>query len=273
LRKKFSFRLVVSLHGDEILKWFDEEGLFVSTEKRLNEIRPLISILKEADAVTACSGYLLEKAIELAPEVRPKGYVACNGVDLERFEKKTRYLHTKEYCLAYGRLIYRKGFDLLIDAFLNIARKYPDLDLILAGEGEQGQALETQVSKLGLEDRVVFFGRAQPEQVVDLLNGCRFAIIPSRNEPFGIVALEIMAAGKAMVATRVGGLPEFVDEAVNPMVCPSVKGLAGGMEKLLLVNNLEMIGLRNQKAVRELSWEKTGEDYFRVIASMIRKDV
>jgi glycosyltransferase involved in cell wall biosynthesis len=264
LRKYFSFRLVVSLHGDEILKWFDDKGLIASADKNFDEIKPLISILREADAVTACSKFLLEKTIQLVPDIKQKGYVTYNGVDLERFNKRTPYKCRRDYVFSYGRLTYRKGFDLLIDAFANIAQKYPELDLVLAGDGEQWQVLEAQVCELGLENRVVFFGRATPEKIVELLYGCRFVIIPSRNEPFGIVALEAMAAGKALLTTCVGGLPEIVDGTINCMVFPTTNALAGGLEEMLSTKNLEIIGKYNRKAVCRLSWENAAENYLKV---------
>src|SRR5262249_6683038 len=120
------------------------------------------------------------------------------------------YPHRRSYILAFGRLIYKKGFDLLLTAFAQIAPRYQEVDLILAGEGEERDALRAQAQQSGLEGRVHFFGRATPEEVVRLLNGCLFVAVPSRIEPFGIVALEALAAGKRVLATRVGGLGELL---------------------------------------------------------------
>jgi glycosyltransferase involved in cell wall biosynthesis len=82
------------------------------------------------------------------------------------------------------------------------------MDLILAGEGDQSQELAALCEALDLKHRVIMCGRAKPEEVIRLLNGCRLVVIPSREEPFGIVAMEAIASGHPVVATRVGGLPE-----------------------------------------------------------------
>ena len=209
LRRRFSFRLVVSMHGDEIERWF-VNGSPCGGHFPQAATRHLRSILRRGDAVTACSRHLLERAIQLEPSVAHKGHVIYNGVDPKRFKNKTAYRHPQPYILAYGRLIHKKGFDMLLTAFTRAIHEYNDVDLILAGDGEERKALEALASRLGLDGRVHFFGRASRNEVVRLLNGCLFVIVPSRREPFGIVALEALAAGKPVLATRVGGLEEFL---------------------------------------------------------------
>lgn len=264
LKKRFPFHLAVSLHGHDILRWFDDEGRLISThnaDKKMDQVR---SVLYEADAVTACSGYLLEKTVEIQPAVREKGHVIHNGVDMARFKGKTAYSHPRAYCLAYGRLTYKKGFDLLVRAFAAIAQKHPELDLILAGEGESKRDLETMVHELGLTGRVVFFGRATAEQVVELLLGCKFLVVPSRVEAFGVVALEGLAAGKVILATNVGGLPEILTGIHNRLAEPTVGGLAEGMEGLLASKDLDSIGRRNRSLVEEFSWEVAAQKYTQI---------
>jgi glycosyltransferase involved in cell wall biosynthesis len=168
-------------------------------------------------------------------------------------------------------LTHKKGFDLLIRAFAVVVQKHPELDLILAGEGEQRQPLEQLVSELGLIGRVIFFGRAAPEQVVELLLGCRFVVIPSRAETFGIVALEGMAAGRALVATRVGGLPEILADRDNRLVEPTVEGLAEGMEELLTSKDLDSIGKLNRILAENFSWEVAGNNYLTIFDTSLAK--
>ena len=209
LRRRFNFRLVVSIHGHEIERWF-ENGSPCGGHFPQAATRHLRSILCVADAVTACSRHLLERAIQLEPSVAHKGYVIYNGVDPKRFKDKTAYRHPRPYILAYGRLTYQKGFDMLLAAFAQAVYEDNNVDLILAGNGEERKALEALACQFGLDGRVHFFGRATGDEVVRLLNGCLFVIVPSRRESFGIAALEALAAGKPVLATRVGGLGEFL---------------------------------------------------------------
>ena len=304
LRRRFDFRLVVTLHGDEIERWFgaerttDREPRITRRRVRLSALRRLRMILQEADAVTACSRYLLDKAIQLEPSVARKGHVTYNGIDPERFGNKTSYCHPRPYILAFGRLTYKKGFDLLLEAFARVASEHSHADLILAGEGEERAALETQAQELGLAERMYFFGRATPEEVVRLLNGCLFVVVPSRWEPFGIVALEAVAAGKPVLASRVGGLIELlsvvcrsnsaVKEVVNLhrgfddgtcdldvrsrtldplalLVEPTVKELAKGMQELLArAKGTAAAKSLDESVLRDYSWAQVVNRYEKV---------
>ena len=242
LRKHFSFRLVVSLHGHEIERWFDDVGRKQTEDSsvlgrgELLQLRRLRSILHNATAVTACSQHLLDRAMQLEPSLAGKSFVVYNGVEMDRFRDKTPYPHPRPYVFAYGRLIHKKGFDLLLHAFGEVAPSHQGVDLIIAGDGEDQAALRQLGSQLGLNGRVKFYGRATPEEVVRLLNGAQLVVVPSRAEPFGIAALEALAAGRPLLATRVGGIPEILSTYQVPqavLVEPDASQVARGLRQLL----------------------------------------
>ncbi len=225
-RRRSSFRLVVSLHGDEVERWFRPQASSAAGRPGFEQMR---EFLRCADSVTACSGYLLDRAMQLEPSLAGKSRVIYNGVDQSRFRDSTAHVHGRPYILAYGRHTFKKGFDLLLEAFAGVARRRPEVDLILAGDGEQREELTRLCGSLGLNDRVVFYGRARPDEVVRLLNGCRLAVIPSRQEPFGIGersdGKRFQLTGRPLVVTRVGGLPELIARlasAIGPE-CPPVR--------------------------------------------------
>lgn len=253
LRKKYRFRLIVSLHGHEVEGYKD----FFESKRQLLRI-----ILREADAVTACSHYLLNKTIQIEPSIQSKGKAIHNGVDSERFENKTPYRHHRPYLFAFGRLTYQKGFDLLLEAFAAIAGRYGDMDLIIAGEGEERGSLIKIIQRLNLEKRVKLYGRANSEEVVALLNGCEFCVVPSRFESFGITALEAMAAGKYVLAARVGGLPEFLGNTISQLVEPSAEALAKGMEQCLKeLVQIQKAAKNNRQIAMERNWSKVIGQY------------
>ncbi|MFV9505984.1 MAG: glycosyltransferase family 4 protein [Oscillochloridaceae bacterium umkhey_bin13] len=254
LRRQFRFRLVVSLHGHEVLRWHDGSSA--------DGPHMLRRILREANAVTACSQCLLDHATALEPAISGKGHVIYNGIDLKRFADQSRYRHPRPYILAYGRLIPKKGFALLLEAFAQIATRYPEHDLLLAGEGEQRVELEQLSSQLGLAERVHFYGRASQTELVHLLNACTLLVVPSREEPFGIVALEGMAAGKPVLATRVGGLPELLPSPPNRLVEPTIEGLVGGLHSFLneTANNTVLAQI-NRELAQNYSWEQVTQKY------------
>lgn len=203
LREQYTGRVVVSLHGDEVMRYFDRIPRVKATD--------LSELLGMADAVTACSRDLLQHAIQLAHTVQDKGSVIYNGVNIMPFAKATPYTHLRPYVFALGRLTRIKGFDLLLEAWAACQTKLGGLDLILAGDGEENESLKQQARELHLGERVHFFGRATPEEVTALMRGSNFVVVPSRDESFGIVAIEALAAQTPLLATDVGGLREIVD--------------------------------------------------------------
>jgi len=242
LRQQLDFRLVVSLHGHDVQQFVNGEGL--KNGPQADALSRLSRLLKSADAVTAVSEDLLRKAMKLEPDIRGQAQVIPNGIDPDRFANAAAYQHSRPYVLALGRLVRKKGFDLLIDAYAQ-RRSEHNLDLVIAGTGEELHALKQQVESLGLTGAVHFFGLALPDEVVKLMNGSSGIVVPSREEPFGIVALEALAAGKRLVATETGGMKELLNDlAINGgeasaatnrrifLVKPSVEGIAAGLHEL-----------------------------------------
>lgn len=269
LRQRFEFRLIVSLHGHEI------ERVALSSDKEWKppkhsvEAQGLQLILRAADAVTACSQDLLDKAIGVEPSIAAKAQVIHNGVDPQRFLDKSPHFHPTPYALAFGRLTHKKGFDLLLKAFAQVQAVEPGIDLIIAGKGEEQNALLQQAKQLGLERRVHFRGQATPEEVVRLLNGCLFVVVPSRYEPFGIVALEALAAGKPLLATKTGGLAEFLAEfEENPMVVlvkPSSEELANGFRRMCVLSSDQSTAVEKCRISDKYSWAHVARCYENVL--------
>jgi len=205
LRRDFKFKLVVSLHGHDIERFFDRKNV-----DRRHSVDALRMILVEADAVTAVSHHLLKCACQIEPAVANKSQVIYNGIEFARYRSAQPYHHERPYILGLGRLTERKGFDLLIGAFA-AAGAGQNFDLIIAGDGEQRGELERQALELGVKNEVRFFGQVSSNDVPSLLKGSTIVSVPSRKEAFGIVALEAVAAGKPLLATATGGLKEQLE--------------------------------------------------------------
>jgi glycogen(starch) synthase len=268
LRRRFAFRLVVSLHGDDIERWFDSESSPAISQQRGSPINQLRWLLREADGITACSFYLLNRTVQLEPSVAQKARVIHNGIEPHRFMDKTPYCYPRPYIFAFGRLTHKKGIDLLLAAFSQIMLRHKEVDLLIAGDGEERDALQAQVAELGIGDRVRLVGRASPPEIVRMLNGCLLAVMPSRQEPFGIAALEVLAAGKPLLATRVGGVSEFVPQPPNLLVDPSVGALQAGLLELL-----DTVGQRrsdlwiNCETAGKYTWQAAMSAYANVLES------
>jgi glycosyltransferase involved in cell wall biosynthesis len=108
------------------------------------------------------------------------------------------------YALVVSRLAPEKGVDVAIDAC-----RMADIPLVIAGEGPELQALRER----GGDRDVRFVGQVGDEELAELRAGAAIALVPSRSaETFGLAAAEAMAAGLPVAASRVGALPELVDE-------------------------------------------------------------
>ena len=200
--------LVVTMQGELTM---DATGIY----ERSAFLRwTLRGLLRRADAVTACSGATLREAEEWAGiDLGSRGSVIYNGVRLSDFAAGEPATRDRPYVLAVGRHVEQKGFDVLLDAYaLLLGDGGFEWDLVLAGDGPEHSTLREMADALEIADRVAFLGATDRSITADLFKGCAVFVLPSRHEPFGIVNLEAMAAGKPVVATAVGGVPEFVIE-------------------------------------------------------------
>ena len=258
-RKATSLPLVVTTHGERTM---DASGIY-RYSRCFNRI--LRTILAVADHVTACSRETLDDVERFSgKEFGGRANVIYGGISPEEFENLVPYVGERRYILGMGRLVPQKGFEILIEAF---AKSALDLDLLIAGEGPERRKLEQLVFTLGLRERVKFFGRADRKAATALFAGCRFFVTPSLQEPMGIVNLEAMAAGKAVIASRVGGIPEIVVDGETGMLFP-VGDVVGLSERMNFLDNDDGIRLKMGQAGRlrslKFRWSEIAEQYLAI---------
>ena len=124
------------------------------------------------------------------------------------------------YLLYIGRLRIRKGVEVLLEALDAVRREHPGVRLLLAGDGEQREALEAQAERLELGDTATFLGRAPAPRVRRLLAGARALVVPSTYEGMPLVILEAMQEGVPIVASAVSGIPEVVVDGETGWLVP-----------------------------------------------------
>jgi glycosyltransferase involved in cell wall biosynthesis len=184
-----------------------------------------------------------------------------NGVDLERYETQapSRTLH-EDFGLPAGvplvgvvaRLEPEKGHPTLLDAWPLVVREAPDARLLIVGEGSRHEALEEQARRLDVLDTVVFTGRR--DDVPAVIAALDVALLPSYREAQGVSLLEAMALARPIVASRVGGIPEFVEDGVTGLLVEprDPSALAGAIVRVLRDHALAgALGRNGRALVRE----------------------
>ena len=237
--------------------------------------------LLDADALTGCSGQTLREAQEfLGQPFGGRGRVVFNGIRLADFQDVEPERRPRPFILGIGRHVPQKGFDVLLRAYALLRgrardekitdEQWPLPDLILAGDGPMRAELERLRDELGLGERAQLIGRADRARTVALFKGCAFFVLPSRHEPMGIVNLEAMAAGRAVVASRVGGVPELVREGENGLlVAPGDPHLLADAlwELSSRPDEAARLGQNGAQRVRAFDWDAIAGEYLAVYES------
>jgi len=232
-----------------------------------------------AKRITAVSATMKDEVIQIYNVPDWKCDVVPNGVVPREFMaaeidpgevKKSYGIHPfAPLILFIGRLVYQKGPDLLIDAVKRISQHRWNAKIVVAGDGNMRQFLQARAKDLPVN----FVGYIPDSEYVRLLNACDLVVIPSRNEPFGLVLLEAWSAKKCVVASNVGGLSENIDSFVNGIkVNVSPESLALGINTAIDEPwNAAALGIRGREKVdRDFLWEpiarRMSSAYSRVVA-------
>jgi glycosyltransferase involved in cell wall biosynthesis len=266
--------LVSTIHSTEFGR---SQGIKEEYQMRIHELEERLIGL--SDHLIVCSESM-KREIQGLFGVTGKISVVPNGVDVLKFDFFVDRAAIKEkFCgsksskmiLFLGRLVYQKGVNVLIGAMPIIlyssSRVRQDVRLVVVGEGPMREQLEKDAAYLGVSSHIVFTGYLDDYTVRSLLKAADVVVVPSLYEPFGIVALEAMAAKTPVVASDVGGLSELISDGESVKVPPNnSESLAEGIIKILFVEDddkrrvelQEMVEKSFQK-LHSLNWDKISE--------------
>jgi glycosyltransferase involved in cell wall biosynthesis len=172
--------------------------------------------IKGSDYIFAASEEIRDIANKLVPEKKIEALV--NPVDTEIFSPEVTpsiNRRKEEFILVCPRrLVEKNGVHLLIEAMPEISSK-KKVKLIIAGDGPLRERIEERLKELKIEEKVVLLGTVPNEKMPGIISSGDLIVIPSLMEATSIAALESMACGKPIAASRVGGLPEIIDKDVG----------------------------------------------------------
>ncbi len=205
----------------------------------------------------------------------PEGKVEVirNGVHEGRFLKTYEASSAEPVFVFAGRLVRDKGVQVLIEAFSKLTARHK-AKLRIVGAGPERALLEEQISRMGLRDIIEFAGMLPQESLARCMAEAAAVVIPSIfSDPAPLVATEAALAGKAVIASKIGGLPEIVLHGeTGLLVEPGDAGqLAGVMEKLLLEpETAKQYGKRARgRAIAEFTLTAMTEKYERLYQELL----
>jgi len=257
LHRRFGTPLVVTSHGETT---GDDDNVFAQSALLRRGLRDALLV---AGAVTAPSEYVLRDLRERFGLTG--GAVVPNGVTV-RTEVGAPPLQGR-YLTAVRRLGWMKGVDLLVSAYAHArtsGRIDPSVRLVIAGDGPERLRLEEQIRVLGLDDAVLMLGWQDPAEVAALVAGADAMVVPSRDEAFGIVALEAWRGGAPLIMTTRGGAAEFMTDGVDALLVDpeDVDALADAIARVLADPSLrERLSAAGSARIAEFSWERVAAGY------------
>lgn len=260
----FGLPYVVYVHGLDLL-------LAQASQRRLKLAK---NILGGAERVIANSEYTrhLLRTFEVP---NSKAMVFLPGTKLRekpgdaeaaQLFRREHGLEGKLVLLTIARLIQRKGIRNSLSAFASLANEFPNLVYLIAGDGPERKNLEVLAAGLGVKNRTIFLGGVDDASIPALYtNADVFVETPTSLggtdvEGFGIVYLEAGAFGKPVIGSRVGGVPEAIQDGQTGLLVPPDDSAATAAALRRLLNNADIRQRLGEKgrtlAMREASWEK-----------------
>src|SRR5215471_4582820 len=201
-------KVILSVHGADIAEAVKSSGW----------TRTLFTwMFSSADIVVACSHALAEQVKRFSPTAN---VVAVWNAVTATPDSPLAGQVNGQYVICVAHFVAKKAHDVLLHAFPLIGKERSDLRLVLiGGDGPERQEIISLIHSLGLGGKVDVMVNVPHREVVGWIAHAECLVLPSREEPFGIVLLEAALARVPVVATRVGGVPEFVSDKVHGLLC------------------------------------------------------
>ena len=260
LKHVFRKPFFVTMHSTEIGR---RNGIHFDYERMIHETEAWLTY--EAWKVICCSDYMVshvrwafglpaDKQVMIPNGVNTDVYAQIQNEDLGSFRSKFA-LSNEKIVLFVGRLVYEKGVQVLVSAIPKVLDKI-DAKFVIVGNGYMKEQLSGLVKNLGISQKVLFTGFVDDNTLRKLQMCANVSVVPSLFEPFGIVALEAMAARSPVVVSDTGGLAEIVDHDVD-----GIKVYTGNPDSLAWGITRVLSDEKNANRLRDNAYKKIQEKY------------
>ncbi len=253
LAKLYKARFFFKVHGSDI-------NQLAQIPARAKQIR---RASQRAIGILSVSQALAKEMVNLgiAPN---KISVIYNGVDHQKFGVDSERPYSKPYVLYVGNLKTDKGVMELYQGFAQVAASQSQLQLVYAGTGPMKALIEQQAKRDGLSQRVNWLGSVAHDDLPAWISHAQLLALPSYAEGVPNVVLEAMACGTPVLATRVGGIPEVVNEAVcGVLIEPKrANAVADGIETML---KRDWDGTAIKQHASQFSWQRNQQQFLEML--------
>jgi glycosyltransferase involved in cell wall biosynthesis len=258
----------------------EEQGRYRNLVNRATARDVACRVFRASDVLVAVSEGVATHLADFT-ETRGKVTVISNGVDPDRFKRVPAVARRAGRPLQIGFLGSLKpwhGVDVLLNAFAHFQRQHPDSRVVLVGDGPERARVERQTETLRMSKKVKLTGAVPAAQVPQLLADMDIAVAPytdDRNFYFSPLKLfEYMAAGCAVLASRIGQVSQVINHGVDGLLCEpgDPNALAHGMTRLAHDTGLRhrLGSAARAKVIREYSWDHVVQ---RTLAAVQRSTV
>jgi glycosyltransferase involved in cell wall biosynthesis len=266
---------VITMHGGDVYV-NPEQGYDFPTRWYVRP--PLRWTLRHAGALTAITEDCRQHALR-AGAPRDRIHLVFNGTDLRRFSPAAPTAGSRAGDPRYGpnmifacrQLFPRKGIRFLIEAAAKLKPRFPDLQVVVAGDGFERPDLIRLAESLGVAKDVTFLGWVPNTDLPPYYRAAAVSVIPSLEEGFGIPAAEAMGCETPVVASDAGGLPEVVEHGVTGLIVPrgDSSALAEAIGALLAdpARAAAMGRAGRERALRLFDWDRTAEQFEHIYAT------
>lgn len=283
LARRCGLPLVISLHGSDV--YLAERHWALAGAAGL--------AFRTAAGVTACSSDLHRRGLRLGA-CAGRSRVIPYGVNPQEFrpdplaqaqvraelaaQPGLNFTPNAPLVLGLGRLVAKKGFGVLLDAWPQVLERHPQALLTLVGYGDLRAALERQATDLGIAGRVHFAGQLERARAAAYLAAADVFALPIVRDQgadgLPNVLLEAMGAGRPVVASRVAGVPDVLVDGCHGLLVPDrdPAALAGAISRLLADRPLaaRLGAAARQRITAELTWEQTAWRFEAAYADALR---
>lgn len=233
-----------------------------SLKKRLKVPYPIRWFMyRSPDVITAISTYLKKRAQRYGAR---NVLVIPNGIEITELKAVERDMgkRVKHRIVCVARLSWEKGHKHLIEAFAYVIKNFSDARLVLVGDGDLESELKKQASELGIYEKISFRGRLSHQDALREMASAEVFVCPSLFEGLGIVFLEAQGVGTPVIGTKVGGIPDVIEDGETGLLVEpkNSEKLAEAIEYMFdhEVKSEEMTR-EAQKRLSNFSWDSIAE--------------